>query len=242
MLGTLFRVMGPISETFVVPFRSSRVWAKKGLAKPRTQHDLMQPKSSSLPHTRLRPRGLFIDRWGTLLSLPKNGFLSNPDELEFLPGALDALFHASRLGWKIYLIGNEDAVAFGRQSQGEWQKIQTAIEAQLTETGIPLQRSYACLEHPEGKGVHEQPSVFRLPETGMFYHAQHNDDIELEKSWVIGDSTLELAAAWRAGLRYIGVRTGEAVRDQSFDVEPDLIVTDLPAALASLARAQAEAA
>ena len=88
----------------------------------------------------------------------------------------------------------------------------------------------------------EQASVFRLPETGIFYHAQHNDDIELEKSWVIGDSTLELAAAWRAGMRYIGVRTGEAVRDKKLDVDPDLIVTDLPAALASLARAQAEAA
>ena len=202
----------------------------------------MQPRNSHLPHTRQRPRGLFVDRWGTLLAIPPGGFVRSPDELEFLPGALDSLYHASRLGWHIYLIGNEDAVAHGELSESAWKKIQSAIEQRLTDSGIEVTRSYACLDHPEGKGGHEQPSVFRLPETGIFYHAQHNDGIDLLKSWVIGDSTLELAAAWRAGLRYIGVRTGQALGDKALDVDPDLIVADLPAALSSLARAQAEAA
>jgi len=211
-------------------------------AKPPILHDIMQLNSSHLPHTRQRPRGLFIDRWGTLLGLPQDEFLKDPGDLEFLPGALDSLYHASRLGWNIYLIGNEDAVAHGRQSESAWNNIQAAIEERLSESGIPLKRSYACLDHPEGTGQHEQPSVFRLPETGIFQHALHNDDLELEKSWVIGDSTLELAAAWRAGLRYIGVRTGEAVLDKKLNVDDVLIVSDLPAALASLARAHAEAA
>ncbi|MFT4710240.1 MAG: HAD superfamily hydrolase (TIGR01662 family) [Bacteroidia bacterium] len=202
----------------------------------------MQPNNSHLPHTRQRPRGLFVDRWGTLLAIPPSGYVKHPDELEFLPGALDSLYHAARLGWKIYLIGNEDAVAHGDLSESAWETIQVAIEERLLDSGIEVTRSYACLDHPEGKGAHEQPSVFRLPETGIFYHAQHNDDLHLEKSWVIGDSTIELAAAWRAGMRYIGVRTGQALGDKSLDVDPDLIVADLPAALASLSRAQAEAA
>ena len=152
----------------------------------------MQPTNSHLPHTRQRPRGLFVDRWGTLLATPPRGFVKHPDELEFLPGALDSLYHASRLGWKIYLIGNEDAVAHGQLSESAWKTIQSAIEKLLLDSGIEVARSYACLEHPEGKGI--------------------------------------------------GVRTGQALGDKSLDVDPDLIVADLPAALASLSRAQAEAA
>ena len=80
--------------------------------------------NTHLAHTREKPRGLFIDRWGTLLALPRSGFAKRPSEVEFLPGALDALFQAGRLGWKIYLIGNEDAVAFGDQTQAAWEKIE----------------------------------------------------------------------------------------------------------------------
>ena len=214
----------------------------KGLQSPGPEHDLMQPTRSHLPHTRQTPRGLFIDRWGTLLSSPKDDFVKHPDELEFLPGALDSLYHAARLGWNVYLIGNEDAVGLGELSKSSWNAIQTAIEEHLSSSGIPLKRFYACLEHPEGSGPHAQPSLFRLPETGVFYHAFHNDGIQLEKSWVIGDSTIELAAAWRAGMRYIGVRTGKALGDGALHVDPDLVVTDLSSALACLARAQEEAA
>jgi len=198
--------------------------------------------NTHLAHTREKPRGLFIDRWGTLLARPASGFARRPSEVEFLPGALEALFRAGRLGWTIYLIGNEDAVAFGKQTVAAWEKVESRIAEELGSFGVPLQRSYACLDHPEGKGPRAQVSVFRLPETGIFYHAEHNDGIDLRKSWVIGDSTLELAAAGRAEVRSIGVRTGEAIMDGALHIEPELVTADLAGAIDALARAQAEAA
>ena len=198
--------------------------------------------NTHLAHTRENPRGLFIDRWGTLLALPRGGYAKRPSELEFLPGALEALFHAGRLGWKIYLIGNEDAVAEGKQTRAAWEKIEARIAHQLGEFGVPLTRSYACLENGQGQGPRAQSSVFRLPETGVFYHAEHNDGLDLSKSWVIGDSTLELAAGWRADLHTMGVRTGHGLSDGQLHVEPAIIVADLPEAIACLRRAGAEAA
>lgn len=202
----------------------------------------MQPRPTRLATTRENPRGLFIDRWGTLCALPASGLAKRPSDVEFLPGALDALFNASRLGWNIYVIGNEDGVAFGEVSEAAWQKVDDHIQSSMVAHGIPLKRSYACLEHPEAGGPHAQPSVFRLPETGAFYHAMHNDGIDLSKSWVIGDSTIELAAAWRAELHSIGVRTGLALSDATLAVEPALVAEDLAAAIAALTRAGAEAA
>jgi len=202
----------------------------------------MQPRPTRLATTREKPRGLFIDRWGTLCALPTGGFAKKPEDVEFLPGTLDALFRTGRLGWNIYLIGNEDAVAFGAQTEAAWKKVDDHIQARLREHGVPLTRSYACLEHPEGSGPHGQQSVFRLPETGVFFHAMHNDGLQLEKCWVIGDSTVELAAAWRANLHSVGVRTGLGLSDETFLVEPGLVTTDLTSALAALNRAGAEAA
>lgn len=202
----------------------------------------MQPRPTHLATTREKPRGLFIDRWGTLCALPAQGFVKRPSEVEFLPGALDALYSASRLGWNIYIIGNEDAVAFGAQSESAWKRVDDHIQERLVAHGVGLTRSYACLEHPEGTGPHNQPSVFRLPETGVFFHAMHKDGIELAKSWVIGDSTLELGAAWRADLQSIGVRTGLALGDGTLAVEPVFVAADLAAAIAALGRAGAEAA
>jgi histidinol phosphatase-like enzyme len=198
----------------------------------------MHSHSLRLATTRDLPRGLFIDRWGTLCELPKGGFAKRPSDVEFTPGALDALFQASRVGWNLYLIGNEESVAFGHVSEAEWNKIDAHIADRLANHGVKLTRSYASLEHPDINGTPGQPSVFRLPETGAFYHALHNDRVELTKSWVIGDSTLELAAGWRADMRTIGL----GMADKELSVDPAIVVPTLADAIACLMRAGAEAA
>lgn len=202
----------------------------------------MHSTSLRLATTRDRPRGLFIDRWGTLCELPKGGFAKRPSEVEFTPGALDALFQASRVGWNLYLIGNEDSVAFGHVSEAEWKQIDAHIAESLAKHGVKLTRSYASIEHPDINGTPGQPSVFRLPETGAFYHAMHNDRVELTKSWVIGDSTLELAAGWRADMRTIGVQSGLGMSDKALSVDPAIVVPTLADAISCLMRAGAEAA
>lgn len=173
------------------------------------------------------PRALFVDRWGTLLETPAEGFARVPDELRFHAGALDALFRASRAGWRVYLLGNEEAVAFGRLAREAWDAIEKKMLSELARAGIVIARNYACLEHPDGIQGRRNDSVYLLPNTGAFYHAVHSEGIELAKSWVIGDSTLELVAGWRAGCRMAAVRTGLALGDATYAVDPDVVGADL---------------
>ena len=180
-----------------------------------------------LPGTERAPRGLFIDRWGTLLDLPPAGFARGPEDLVFRPGTLDAMFRASRAGWNLYLLGNEESVAFGDVSDDDWADTEAALLEVLADAGVSLTRNYACLEHPRGRGRHRGDSVFFLPNTGAFYHAAHTDGVEIERSWVVGDSTLELVAGWRAGLRLAAVETGLALSDAAFEVEPEIVLSDL---------------
>lgn len=176
-------------------------------------------------------RGLFIDRFGTLLESPGSaGF--RPFSPAHIPNAaVDTLFRLSRNGWRVYLVGNEDAVARGKVSDADWLQFERELLAHLAQRGVEIARNYACLDDTDGKGAHKKLSVFRFPDTGVFFHAQQFDGIDLRRSYLIGDSTLEVAAAARAGLKTIGVRTGFGCRDESLAVAPDLHVADVVEAL-----------
>ncbi len=181
-----------------------------------------------LPGTEPARRGLFVDRWGTLLVEPDE---DGSDHIRFHEGAIDALFQAHRAGWLVYIIGNEPEVAFGQRSDEEWRLIEEVYLGELAANGVAVRRQYACLDHPQGAQGHRHDSVFLLPNTGLFFHAAHNDGIAVDKSWVIGDSTLELVAGWRAGMHVAGVRTGRGLSDAEFHVDAEFVAEDLASAV-----------
>lgn len=194
------------------------------------------PRSySPIPGAGPRPRGLFIDRWGTLLELPEKAPCTRFDRARFVPGALDALFHAGQAGWNLYSIGNEDDVAFGRMAESTWRKFEGELLDHLRAHGVAVRRLYACLDHPEGVAPHDRDSVFLLPNTGALYHAAQTDGIVLEDSWVIGDGTLELVAGWRAGCHLAAVGAGRRLGEGELHVEPEIVADDLVAVLREVA-------
>ena len=192
-----------------------------------------------LPGTERPVRGLFVDRWGTLFSCAAPAGEARFDPSWLCAEYADALFRALQNDWRVYLIGNEDAVAQGRMSDDSWVRLEAEMLTYLSSQGIRVERNYACLDHPEGDPPHQKPSVFLLPDTGLLYHAAQVDGIELRNSWLVGDSTLELAAGGRAGLRTIGVRTGQACEDGRMRVEPDVVAANLAEALHFLTAAAA---
>ncbi|MEZ5976658.1 MAG: hypothetical protein R3F34_00335 [Planctomycetota bacterium] len=183
--------------------------------------DQIRPAGTPIPGTIPVPRGLFLDTWGTLLELPESGAPRGPEDVRFVPGALEALFAAHSCGWRIYLVGNEHDVAFGRTDERTWALIEETLRGGLEDAGVVVTRSYLCTRHPNGQGRFKGDSVYMLPGTGAFYHASHTDGIRIEESWVVGDSTLELVAGWRAGLHTCAVQTGLAATDGEFHVDVD---------------------
>lgn len=188
--------------------------------------------------TRPSPHGIFVKTWGTLLSLPSHGHARGPEDVRFTPGAQGALFRAAEAGWHIYLIGNEPAVARGIVSDEAWAQIEASIMTGLSRAGIHLAKSYVCTEDPAGRGRHQGESVYHLPNTGAFFNATHEDGVELRKCWCIGDSTVELVAAWRAGVRMAGVKTGLGLRDRAYEVNPEFVETNLARAIGMLLETQ----
>lgn len=208
-------------------------------------HPHLRPLGDS--HDATPPRALFIQRWRTLFTPPassRRAWCASFSGVNFAPGALQALFRAGQRGWTIYLLGNEDAVAGGQWSERSWEKFERQLLGHLAQEGIKVQRNYACLDRPGGAGSHDKDSVFRLPGTGVFYHAAQQDGIDLSSSWVIASDPLELAAGWRAGCRLAAVSHGEAPADGTYRkdnlcVRPEHILPELSAALELASRSAA---
>jgi histidinol phosphatase-like enzyme len=193
------------------------------------------PRYAPLPGTEAPQRALFVKRWGTLLR-PQERWCAFESSL-FADGAVDALFRACQAGWQVYLIGNEEEVAFGRCSDEDWLAFEAALLAHLAASGVHVTRCYAALDHPSGKGPHRRKSVFLLPDTGIFYHALQHDAVALEESWVIGDATPELAAGERAGCRVASVREPGGASDAELHVDPQMRASTLVEVLDTLAQA-----
>lgn len=174
-----------------------------------------------LPGTGTPPRGLFISRWGALLQRPRDGFPRRFEDVLFQPRILEVLFRADQAGWNIYTVGNEDDVAFGRVTDTHWERVHGDLLQHLQAQGIRLKRDYSCLDNPSGKPPHDRESVFLFPNTGCLYHAAQEDGIVLSESWLVSDTVIELAAAWRAGVHMAAVHATPR-RGDDLQVEPEV--------------------
>jgi histidinol phosphatase-like enzyme len=181
--------------------------------------------------SRPRARGIFLARRGGLLVTPARGWLEHPDEVAIRPRLLSLLRHFSRGANHLFLIGNEEEVAFGKVSIERFREIQDRIAIELEYHGVELRRSFACTTHPEAPGSDGKDSVFRMPNVGAFKAAQQEFDLDLPTSWLIGERTCEILAAERAGVRTALVKTGVAGRDGTFDVTAELVADDAETAL-----------
>lgn len=196
------------------------------------------PVSSTATHTSWGPppRGVFVDLLGTLVRLDESGNVPEFSADIFYDGVLDALFQVTQAGWHLYLVGNIEPVAQGRQSEAEWRAFSDAMKAFMKSQGIKLRRDYTCIDDPEGAPGRNKDSVYFLPGTGAMHHAAQADGVSLQLSWVVGDSSLELVAGWRAGCRLAGVRTGQALKDGHFHVDPEFTAADANTAIRAISR------
>lgn len=187
-----------------------------------------------------RPQhAVFIDRDGTL-NRPA-GFIARPDDLHlypFAPGAVKAL-HAAE--YRTIVITNQPVVARGDCSLEELALIHAKLESELGRAGAFLDGLHVCPHHPDGGYAGERPELkircdCRKPGTAMIEAARRRFNVDLAASWMVGDTTVDMLCARRAGLRSILVETGEGGRDGKYDAAPDFICADIAAAATFITR------
>lgn len=167
---------------------------------------------------------IFLDRDGTLVE--ERHYLADPDRVELVPGAADALRRLSEAGYALVVVTNQSGIARGLYTEADFRAVQRRIEELLARHDVRLDGVFHCPHHPDFTG----PCDCRKPATGLYLRAVETLDIDTRLSAFIGDRLQDVGAAKTLGGTGILVRTGYGQEEAKRAPDDVLVVADLAAA------------
>ena len=153
---------------------------------------------------RNKQRAIFLDRDGTI-NIYK-GFLRNIHDFELIQGIGSAIRTINKQGYLVLVVTNQPVIARGELSKEELEEIHNRMETELGKEGAYLDGIYVCPHHPD-KGYEGEVAELkfdcacRKPKPGMLLRAAKDFNINLEESWMVGDSESDIKAGRAAGCR-----------------------------------------
>src|SRR5437764_8159182 len=162
---------------------------------------------------------VFVDRDGTIMK--DRDYCSDPKDVKIFPGVPEALRRLKSNGFKLIIITNQSGIGRGLFTVEQYRAVEAEVLRQLG-AGL-IDATYFC---PDVPGQH---SSCRKPAPGMIVEATQEHQIDLSRSFLIGDKEIDVECGRNVGVRTIRVRTG-------FDRETagsmaDWVAEDLPAAV-----------
>lgn len=175
-------------------------------------------------------RAVFLDRDGTI-NVPR-GHLKRAEDLDLLPGVGAAVKRLNDAEYRVVVVTNQPVLARGETSTAELHRIHGKMEVLLGNEGGFIDRLYYCPHYPQTGFPGEVAALkitcdCRKPAPGLIDRARSELNIDLRHSWLIGDSTADIAAAAVRGITSVLVRTGSAGRDFLYPAVPDFVADDL---------------
>lgn len=167
---------------------------------------------------RNKQKAVFLDRDGTINKYV--GFLKNIDDFEILPGVSEAIKRINESGFLAIVVTNQPIIARGEMSEKELEEIHNKMETMLGEQGAYLDAIYYCPHHPD-RGFDGERIEYKIncncrkPKPGMLVQAAKDYNIDLQESWMVGDSVNDVLAGKRAGCKtaYITNQSEQESRD-----------------------------
>jgi heptosyltransferase II len=167
---------------------------------------------------------IFLDRDGTLN--PDPGYIKSPDQFELFQGVPEALASLKRAGARLIVVTNQSGVARGFFSRHDLDAVHMKLKQLLEVAGAPLDAIYFCPHHPD------DGCECRKPNRGMIDQAMREQEVDLDRSYLIGDHVRDIELAKRVGARSILVTTGvvlsqEVDRLKELGLAPDWVASSL---------------
>jgi D,D-heptose 1,7-bisphosphate phosphatase len=155
-----------------------------------------------------RAPAVFLDRDGTLIE--EAGYLDSLERMQLFPWTVDALRLLGRAGYRRVVVTNQSGIALGLFDEAFVRRTHETLSARLDESGAAIDAFYYCPHHPHGHvEALRQACACRKPGAAMLEQAAADLDVDLARSYAIGDRWTDVQLAATAGLRGgILLRTG----------------------------------
>ncbi len=156
-------------------------------------------------------RAVFVDRDGVLNDLvysKEEGRVLSPfsaDETRVFPFVAAAVKEIrDELGFKVIVISNQPGVSKRQFTLGELERMNAKVRRALAKGGTRLDGEYYCLHHPEAL-IRKYRAVCdcRKPKPGLLLRAAAENDLDLSRSYFVGDGLIDVEAGRRAGCKTI---------------------------------------
>lgn len=151
-----------------------------------------------------KQKAIFLDRDGTINKYV--GFLRNIDDFELFDGVSEAIKKINQSGYLAVVITNQPVIARGEVTWDELHEIHKKMETLLGKDGAYIDGLYICPHHPD-KGFEGERLEYkfdcdcRKPKPGLLMQAAKDFNIDVNESYMIGDSIRDVEAGKAAGCK-----------------------------------------
>jgi histidinol-phosphate phosphatase family protein len=139
----------------------------------------------------------FLDRDGTIIR--DTDYLRDPDQVELLPGAAQAIRRLNEADWPVIVVTNQSGIARGLLTEQDYERVRMRVDKLVAAEGGRIDASYHCPHHPDFTGL----CPCRKPGTKMYSDAAADHDLDTAASWYVGDRLRDVTAADHFGGRSV---------------------------------------
>jgi len=132
-------------------------------------------------------KAIFLDRDGVVNK--EVNYLFKIEDFEFIDGIFDACLYFQNLGYAIIIVTNQSGITRKYYTENDYQTLTKWMLRQFKDSGIEILNVFHCPHGPEST------CECRKPKPGMFLKAKDEHNIDMEKSWMIGDKERDIIAA-----------------------------------------------
>lgn len=171
-------------------------------------------------------KAIFLDRDGTINKYV--GFLRDIDEFELIDGVSEAISLINQSAFLSIVVTNQPVIARGEVTEDALSEIHNKMETLLGQDGAYIDDLYFCPHHPH-KGYEGEIESLKIdcecrkPKPGMLLQAAEDHHIDLQNSWMIGDSENDILAGKAAGCKTAFIGNEDHGQDVSGDSLLDII-------------------
>lgn len=195
----------------------------KDMGTPERYYSVCNDFKNGIVHAknlRSKQKAVFLDRDGTINKYV--GFLRTIDDFELIDGVAQAIRRLNASGYLVVVVTNQPVVARGEVTVEELEEIHKKMETLLGVNGAYVDAIYYCPHHPHKGYEGEVPELkidceCRKPKPGMLIKAAKDFNIDLSRSWMIGDDENDIRAGKAAGCKTALIGEGDFQQDVTVD-------------------------
>ena len=172
--------------------------------------DSLDDAQAAVAAWRRRPVA-FLDRDG-VLNVDVD-YVHKPEQVEWLPGAIEAVRELNDAGYLVMVMTNQAGIGRGFYTENDFEHLTAWMADRLADAGAHIDAVYHCPHHPtEALPGWREECECRKPRPGMFLRALAEWDVDVERSFMVGDKPGDLEAARGAGISRGVLFTGGDLR------------------------------